>query len=452
MWNASAPHAGSPDEAASTRAGRHLPLVQYVRCSHTARPPALFRDGGVAHILLGVSRDLATRVRRRYGDYAADHAAFPFGIATPDGRLHMIGADERTAPRFIITVLDEFGAQALSSLDQLQVGIAYARGHLDIAGDFAAALTMRKLFSDFHPIAFLTRWGPALVRGRRAHDRSAISTHYDTDSAFFLTFLDARHRCYTQGVFDSDDEALEEAMTRKMCLALESLEVKPGDTVLDVGGGWGAFAEYAARRGIEVTTVTLAEESERYLKAFFSEANLPVTVVREHFLSYTAHRPFDAIVNMGVTEHLPNYRSSLRQYARLLRPGGRIYLDALAMRRKQHLSTFFKKHIYPGNSAPLVLHSYLRQVARSPFELLSVDDDRHNYFLTCRAWAGRLDARADEIVARWGDELYRRFRLFLWGSAVAFDSGLVQAYRWVLRMPTGDRVAAGTAPAATTPG
>ena len=164
-----------------------------------------------------------------------------------------------------------------------------------------------------------------------------------------------------------------------------------------------------------------------------------MTVVKQHFLRYeNAHR-FDAIVNMGVTEHLPDYRSSVRQYARLVRPGGRVYLDALAMRRKQRTSTFFKSYIYPGNSAPLLLHSYLKHVARSPFELLSVVDDRHNYFLTCREWARRLDAAREVIADKFGERIYRRFRLFLWGSAAGFDTGLVQAYRWVLQLPATAR-------------
>ena len=158
-------------------------------------------------------------------------------------------------------------------------------------------------------------------------------------------------------------------------------------------------------------------------------------MVRQHIFGYTANERYDAIVNMGVTEHLPDYRTTLRKYAELLKPGGRVYLDALAMRRKHLASTFMKRYIYPGNSAPLLLHQYLRNVARSPFELLCLEDDRHNYFLTCRAWAIRLDAARDEVVARWGEPLYRRFRLFLWGSAAGFDTGLVQAYRWVLRLP-----------------
>ncbi len=378
-------------------------------------------------------RTLADVISRRYDEFFRDRTPIPFEILTDDGATLSFGVSEPTPPRFRVVVRDDAGHDALISLDQLQVAMAYLRGHLDVEGDLAAALNMRRFFSDIHPIAFLGRWAPSLWHGRTGHDRRTISQHYDEDSDFFLTFLDKRHRCYTQGVFTGDDEPLEDAITRKLDIALDDLQVKPGDRVLEVGGGWGAFAEHAARRGIEVTTVTLAVESEKFLNDLFQRERLPVTVVRQHILKYESEQPFDAIVNMGVTEHLPDYRATLRTYARLLKPGGRVYLDALAMRRKHTASTFFKQHVYPGRSAPLLLHSYLRQVARSPFDLLSVEDDRHNYYLTCRAWAQRLDARREEIVARWGEELYRRFRIFLWGSASGFDTRLVQAYRWTLQ-------------------
>ncbi|GIF50676.1 cyclopropane-fatty-acyl-phospholipid synthase [Asanoa ferruginea] len=377
--------------------------------------------------------DMIAALQRRYQTFFATQPAVPFAVAPAGAQAHVFGTGD---PVFTITVKDQRGAKALAGLDQFGVAVAYLHGWLDVDGDLAAALRMRRFFNDFHPIAFLSRFTPAaLVQGRKENDRRAISQHYDEDSEFFLSFLDTRHRCYTEGVFASDDEPLEDAMTRKMDLALEAIEVKPGDRVLEVGGGWGAFSEHAARRGIEVTTTTLAVESERYLKDLFAREKLPVNVVRQHIFGYHSDQKFDAIVNMGVTEHLPDYKTTLAKYAELLRPGGRVYLDALAMRRKHGISTFMKRYIYPGNSAPLLLHQYLRHVSRSPFELISVADDRHNYYLTCREWAKRLDERRDEIVARWGEPLYRRFRLFLWGSAAGFDTGLVQAYRWVLQMP-----------------
>jgi cyclopropane-fatty-acyl-phospholipid synthase len=376
--------------------------------------------------------DVVAALDKRYRSYFADRDPVAFAVATRDGAKHGFGSGE---PAFTITMNDRDGERAMQSLDQLQVAVAYLQGHLEVDGDVMTALTMRKFFPDIHPVAWLARFVPMLLRGRAEHDRRSISSHYDRESDFFLTFMDRRHRCYTQGLFDSDDEPLEDAMTRKMEFALQAIDAKPGDHVLEVGGGWGAFVEYAGRRGVQVTTLTLAEESEKFLNDFIAANDLPATVVRQHVLKYSAPRKYDAIVNMGVTEHLPDYKATLRKYAELLRPGGRVYLDALAMRAKHRVSTFMSRYIYPGESSPLLLHSYLRQVARSPFELVSVDDDQHNYYLTCREWAIRLDAAREEIVRRWGDGLYRRFRIFLWGSAAAFDTGLVQAYRWVLRMP-----------------
>jgi cyclopropane-fatty-acyl-phospholipid synthase len=379
-----------------------------------------------------VASDLVPVLDRRYRAYFADRTPVSFALRDAGADVHTFGPDE---PVFTITVNDDRGAKALASLDQLQVAIAYLKGSLDLDGDLVTALSMRKFFPDFHPIAWLGRFAPALLRGGKEHDRRSMSAHYDRDSEFFFTFMDRRHRCYTQGVFARDDEPLEDAMTRKMDIATEAIGVKPGDHVLEVGGGWGAFVEYAGKRGIKVTTLTLSEESERYLNGLIEREGLPATVVRQHLLGYSADQRYDAIVNMGVTEHLPDYKATLRKYGELLRPGGNIYLDALAMRAKHRVSTFMSRYIYPGGSSPLLLHEYLAKVARSPFQLTSVDDERHNYHLTCKAWAQRLDAARDEVIRRWGDPLYRRFRLFLWGSAAGFATGQVQAYRWVLHLP-----------------
>jgi cyclopropane-fatty-acyl-phospholipid synthase len=388
--------------------------------------------------IVATRTELLRTLERRYRTYFDTRAPITFAVRPGGGTsaepAHVLGPDQE--PAFTISVLDERGAKALASLDQFQVAIAYLKGWIDLDGDLVTALAMRKFFPDFHPVAWLGRFTPALFQGGKEHDRKSISAHYDRESDFFMTFMDKRHRCYTQGVFASDDEPLEDAMTRKMDLAIDSLGLKPGDHVLEVGGGWGAFLEHAGRRGIKVTALTLSVESENYLNGLIDREQLPASVVRQHFLGYNSGgERYDAIVNMGVTEHLPDYRASLRKYAELLKPGGSVYLDALAMRAKHRVSTFMSRYIYPGGSSPLVLHEYLKRVARSPFELISVIDDRHNYHLTCKAWAQRLDAARDEVVRRWGDPLYRRFRLFLWGSAAGFATGQVQAYRWVLRLP-----------------
>ena len=74
-------------------------------------------------------------------------------------------------------------------------------------------------------------------------------------------------------------------------------------------------------------------------------------------------------------------------------------------------------------------------MAASPFRLEGVWDDRHSYALTAREWALRLDANRDKIERRWGQAQYRKFRLFLWGSAEGFSRDDIQAYRVVLSLP-----------------
>jgi cyclopropane-fatty-acyl-phospholipid synthase len=371
-------------------------------------------------------------LRRRWASHSSPTLR-PFAVRDgAAGSEHRIGAGE---PAFTVTVADDDGAAALGSLDQFAIAVAYLDGHLDIGGNLLAALAMRDLFHDRHPLAYAARFVKPLLKGQVRSDRQFIASHYDLDSDFFLTFLDTRHRCYTHGLYERDDEKLEDAMTRKMDLALDEIGVRAGDEVLEVGGGWGAFAEHAARRDIRITTLTISEESERFLRDLAAREDLPITVVKEHVYRYAPGRRFAAIVNMGVTEHLPDYAATLRAYRRLLVAGGKVYLDAVAARAKHRVSTFMSRYVYPGNASPMVLQDYVRAVAKSRFELISVHEDRHNYFLTCRDWGERLDAARDEIVRRWGEPLYRRFRLFLWGSAAGFATGDVLAYRWVLQLP-----------------
>ena len=93
--------------------------------------------------------------------------------------------------------------------------------------------------SDRHPLqALWQRMAPWFI-GRVRTDRQVIATHYDFDNEFYLTFMDPT-RCYSQAVFARDSESLEAAKRRKLDFAIDSCKLKPGDRVLDVGGGWAA--------------------------------------------------------------------------------------------------------------------------------------------------------------------------------------------------------------------
>ena len=138
---------------------------------------------------------------------------------------------------------------------------------------------------------------------------------------------------------------------------VERCQLAPGSEVLEVGPGWGSFAQYAARQGIKVTGVTISEQSLKFMNDLAAKEKLPITTIMSDVLEFKSDKQFDAVVLLGIMEHLPNYPAILRCFDRLLKPAGHVFLDASAITKKYKLSSFITEHIYPGN------HSFFR-VAR----------------------------------------------------------------------------------------
>jgi cyclopropane-fatty-acyl-phospholipid synthase len=369
-------------------------------------------------------------------------AGTAFELQLPGRPARRFGDGE---PRFQFRVRSQAGLNALGSLNEKRIGAAYLAGDIDLNGDVVAALDLRTSLRDQRRLAYLlTTYGlgylwatyvqPRLF-GQVTCDERWISQHYDLDSDFYLLFLDRQAHCYSHGYFSSDDEPLEAAIQRKLDTAIAECGLRPGSRVLDIGAGWGAFTAHAGRQGIQVTSLTISAESERYVRDLIAREQLPCRVLLEHFLEHTTDEPYDAIVNLGVTEHLPDYEATLARYQRLLRPGGRVFLDACASRKKYPFSAFVRAYIWPGNATPMHLASYLKEVGRTPFEVLYLRNDRRNYLLTTRQWAQNLDRCRDEIVSRWGEHVYRRFRIYLWGCVHYFGDGTITAYRLLLQLP-----------------
>jgi cyclopropane-fatty-acyl-phospholipid synthase len=361
----------------------------------------------------------------------SDQIMTPFEVRLWGDCTYRFGKGEPVTKVF---VKDRDGLSALSRFDELGICEAYMNGSLDVVGDMLGFVSLRGALSDMHPLhTFWRRIAPAFL-GRMKTDQKAIASHYEFSNEFYLLFMDPT-RCYSQAVFERDDEPLETAQRRKLDFAVSSCRLKPGDRVLDVGGGWGTFTEHAGKQGIQVTSLTISRQSEAYISGLIRRQHLPCQVLFRNFMEYSSPEPYDALVILGVMEHLPDYRAVLRQFQRLLKPGGRVYLDASAFREKYSKPTFVSQYIFPGDHSYFCLHEFLASVAKTRLEVLTVHNDRHNYYLTCKAWAEKLEASREEIVSRWGEMLYRRFRLYLWGSAHAFLTQGMDAYRVVLQRP-----------------
>jgi len=392
-------------------------------------------NSSTSTILSSVVGRAVARLQRAYDRLLAEDSDLPgFLLTLDDGSAHRFGTGD---PVFEILVHDRRGLIALTTLDQTRACEALMAGSIDIEGEMLELLRLRPLFADRHPVqAYWFKKLRPLLFGQERSDEKWIAQHYDEEADFYELFLD-RRRCYSHGIFANDQESLDDAILRKLDFALDTVGARPGQRILDIGAGWGTMVEHAGNRGIDVTSLTISEPSESYVTNLIADQDLPSRVVRQHFHEYENDQRFDGIVNLGVTEHLPNYAASLAQYARLLKPGGRVYLDACSAPTKFPFTSFTYRYIFPGNASPMCLHDYLAAVAETEFEVLAVHNDRHNYELTCRRWAANVERHRDEIIRRWGKALYRRFQLYLWGCVDVFARRVFGAYRVVLELPAG---------------
>ena len=359
----------------------------------------------------------------------------PFEMYFPDGRARRFG---QGAPSFRVKLKNKNAVRAITSLDQVKFADAYLAGDIDIDGDMLRPFELRRSMGDRHPFMTAWRFLQPLLLGQVRTNKAAITSHYDIDPEFFLSFLDPQTPCYTQGVFASATETLDVATIRKFDYCYEKLRLQPGDHILEVGPGWGAWFEYASRRGVKCTGISISQSSIDYLNRRAEELGYDWELVHADLLAYQTDRKYDAIVIMGVIEHLPQYDRALAKFASLLKPGGNIFLDGSACTRKYELSSFMVKYIYPGNHSFLILHDFLDKLARTPLRVLEIFNDRYSYFLTFQQWARNFDANREFVIERFGEFNYRRFRLYLWGSAYEFLSRSLDCYRMVIHAPGGD--------------
>jgi cyclopropane-fatty-acyl-phospholipid synthase len=314
-------------------------------------------------------------------------------------------------------------------LSERAIAEAYVAGEFDIEGDVLSAFDVRSQMVDTVPAGqFLRIWLAHFLRPRTSVNRRAIDFHYQLGDDFYMTFLDSAYHIYTHAIYRHDEESLESAAEHKMEQAFRALRLKPGDRVLNIGAGWGPTERYFGSRGVHVTGLTIGEDSRAFVQRLIDREGLRAEVRLEDFLVHQPARPYDAIVILGVIEHIPDYRRFAKRVWENLRPGGLIYLDASASREKFSVGTFAREYIWTGTHTYLVLQDLVREFLYHGIDVMEVANETHDYGLTCAEWARRFDRAHDEIAGRWGEGHWRAWRLYLWGGAHAFLRNDLQAY------------------------
>jgi cyclopropane-fatty-acyl-phospholipid synthase len=281
----------------------------------------------------------------------------------------------------------------------------------------------------------------ASVEGRRHskdRDAEAIAHHYDVGNDFYRIVLgeSMTYSCAYWAKEPSASFGLTEAQFAKCDLVARKLGLQPGMQVLDVGCGWGTFALHAARTyGVRVVGVTLSHEQATYARKRMADEGV-ADLVDIRIQDYRDVRPdpeagpFDAISSIGMAEHvgaamLPVYAADL--FA-LLRPGGRLLNHAISRRPTAdghyELMPFMDRYVFPdGELEPLAMMAGTLEEAG--FEVRDVESLREHYALTLRAWVANLESRWDEAVAATSIGRARVWRLYMAGSALAFEANRI---------------------------
>jgi cyclopropane-fatty-acyl-phospholipid synthase len=269
-----------------------------------------------------------------------------------------------------------------------------------------------------------------LQRNHRTQARANISYHYDLGNDFYALWLDDT-MTYSSAIFETGQESLEAAQTAKYASMVDQMGVKPGDHVLEVGCGWGGFAEYAAReRGLRVTGLTISEEQLKFARERIEKAGLSGQVELRMQDYRDCKGEFDGIASIEMFEavgekYWPAYFKMIRDR---LRPGARATLQIITVGDHRwevykRGVDFIQKHIFPGGMlpAPKILRE---QVENAGLQIVKSLEFGDSYDQTLRRWHHTFNDRWDEVAAMGFDDRFRKmWNFYLTSCASAFRAG-----------------------------
>jgi cyclopropane-fatty-acyl-phospholipid synthase len=260
--------------------------------------------------------------------------------------------------------------------------------------------------------------------------RKNISHHYDLGNAFYGLWLDET-MTYSSALFDTNTEPLSAAQTAKYRSMVDEMGVQAGDHVLEIGCGWGGFAEYAAgQRGLKVTGLTISQEQFNFATKRIEKAGLSelVTLKLQDYRDETDQ--YDGIASIEMFEavgekYWPVYFDTVM---RCLKPGAQATLQIITVQDRRFevyrkSVDFIQKHIFPGGMLPSP--SALRsQIARAGLQFEHSKEFGESYSKTLRLWFDVFNQKWDQIAALGFDtEFQKMWNLYLTSCAATFHSG-----------------------------
>lgn len=356
----------------------------------------------------------------------------------PGGKSLFFGDANSEAVR--VQIKDQATIRKLCLNPDLALGEAYMEGHLTIEGDNLGGfleLLLRNMSEVGEPVA---RRVVAVVRNtaRRIGQYNPISKatrnvrhHYDLSDELYELFLDD-DRQYSCAYFKSPDDTLETAQQQKKDHIARKLRLKEGDSVLDIGSGWGGMGlTLAGDYGCKVFGVTLSSGQHRISNLRARDAKLADRSTFALMDYRSVNGKFDRIVSVGMFEHVgaPHYREYFRAVHNLLKDDGIALIHTIGRSSPPGTtSPWLAKYIFPGGYVP-ALSEVMTAIERENLMVNDIEVLWLHYAETLRHWNERFMNNIDRIREMYDDRFCRMWRYYLYACENTFRHGQTCVYQ-----------------------
>jgi cyclopropane-fatty-acyl-phospholipid synthase len=351
-------------------------------------------------------------------------------VILPSGRRLVVG-DDSDEP-VVVRLTDTLSFARIIAQPYLGVGEAYMDGRLIMErGEIRDLLELgSRNFATANPGRApgpLGRWwrGMRQDRNARAAARRNVAHHYDLSVELYRRFLDDDLQ-YSCAYFARPGASLDEAQAAKKRHIAAKLDLRAGQTVLDIGSGWGGLAiSLAGWAEVGVDGITLSTEQLKLAKARAEAAGLGGRVK----FALTDYRDvagrYDRIVSVGMFEHVgrANYRDYFEKVAALLADDGVAVIHSIGSSGPPGpTNPFTTKYIFPGAYVPS-LSEVLPAIERAGLRVTDIEIQRLHYAETLRLWQARFAAHREEIAALYDERFCRMWECYLAGAEMGFVHG-----------------------------
>jgi cyclopropane-fatty-acyl-phospholipid synthase len=359
------------------------------------------------HQVAGMSRESAGWVDRiaarlMLPRVLADLEAWRVGrltVVLPDGSLLRAG-EAGGAPHVTLRVHSPALFRKLALAGELGAGESYVDGDWttdDLPRLLELALRNAQSLPLESPLTRLTstvdRWRHHRRRNTKTGSRRNIAAHYDLSNEFFGLFLDPS-LTYSAAVFESPGDTLEQAQRLKYRLLARHLDIRPGHRVLEIGCGWGGFAEFAAGElGARITAITVSRRQCEYARRRLARAGLDDHAAIELCDYRDVSGRFDRIVSIEMLEAVGRdyWDAFFAACDRVLAPGGRLGVQVITMPDHRfdayaRRADWIQKHIFPGGMLPSFLELCRSAARTTSLGVRHVQDIALDYARTLSQW------------------------------------------------------------------